>query len=490
MILINGKEVIDDVRILANGTFETTDFPQFLGSRDKTEIISKERFIANQIPFIDFPLSVRFKNEKYQTSRYSHEEIGQVDDVVCKTGYININNGEKKFATIKIGNIEIRRLAIKTKAYKGYYSHGLSYSEYIELSFHYEFDIRIYTLNGETTDHTFYADTQQRLENYRFQERRYNTRPIMSLFRNIVALINNYVESKHPLEQISFVYLNQLLPQKKNESHYDVHPFIFSDALDVVYSLQLSKDDNHIILEFGNSLEPFMNRYIVGLLNSILNINLRLDKETKTYKSGIPEYIKYPKEIISLRNYLQCLLYIGIYENFNAETSKKEYLILPSDSERESVDLLKDYLICPPKDNFLKLFDFFADMEATHIEDGITRVGHDDREWKEKTFVIPFKKIFMTNDTYINKINELLGIKLEYQEEYISEYSWDESKNHPARYYFFERYDDDYVAGLACCRHDIGSAKLKKESFYKLLDYFIRKYLNMPVVKKYNDYKY
>ena len=473
--MINGKEVIDDVRILENGTFETSDFPKDFWDSNKTEIINKERFIANQIPYVDFPSSVHIKNEKHQTSRYSCEEIGQVDDVICETGFIDINSGKKELATIKIGNIEIKRLTIKTKAHKGYYSYGLSYSEYVKLTFHYEFEIRIHVLNGECFDHTFFADTRQRLEHY-FQKRQYNQWPIKTLFRNIVPLINNYVECKHPIEQISFVYLNQLLPQKDGR-RYEVHPFRFTDALDVAYSLQLTLDDNHFLVEFGDGLEPFMNRYIVGLINSILNINLRFDKETKTYKSGISERIEYPKEIISLRNYVQCLLYIGIYENFNADISKAEYLIRPSESERESVDLPKNYLTNHPKEDFLGLYDFIADMEATHIEDGITRVGRDDREWKEKTFIIPFKKNFWASDTYINKINELLDIKLEFQEEYISEHSWDESKNHAARYYYFERYDDDYVAGLACCRHDIGSSELRKESFYKLLDYFMKKYI-------------
>ena len=475
MILINGKEVIDDVRILEDGTFETTDFPKDFWNSNKTDTLNKERFVANQIPYVDFPSSVHVKNEKYQTSRYIREEIGQVDDVVCETGYVDINSGKKELATIKIGNIEIIRLTIKTIAIKGYYSYGLSYSEYVELSFRYEFEIRINTLNDESFNHKLFADTRQRLEYYD-QKRQYNQWPIKTLFRNIVPLINTYVECKHPIEQISFVYLNQLLPQKDG-SHYNVHPFRFADALDVAYSLQLTLDDNHILVEFGDGLEPFMNRYIVGLLNSILNIDLRFDKEARTYKSNIFERIEYPKEIISLRNYLQCLIYIGIYENFNAETSKAEYLILPSESERESVALPKDYLTSQPKDDFLELFDFIADMEATHIEDGRTRVGRDDSEWKEKTFVIPFKKNFWASDTYINKINELLGIKLEFQEEYICEHSWDKSKNHAARYYYFERYDDDYVAGLACSRHDIGSSELRKKSFYKILDYFMKKYI-------------
>lgn len=46
MILINGKEVIDDVRFVENGTFETTDFPKDFLDSNKTETINKERFIG------------------------------------------------------------------------------------------------------------------------------------------------------------------------------------------------------------------------------------------------------------------------------------------------------------------------------------------------------------------------------------------------------------------------------------------------------------
>lgn len=62
MILINGKEVIDDVRILEDGTFETTDFPKDFWNSNKTETLNKERFVANQIPYVDFPSSVHVKN--------------------------------------------------------------------------------------------------------------------------------------------------------------------------------------------------------------------------------------------------------------------------------------------------------------------------------------------------------------------------------------------------------------------------------------------
>lgn len=473
MILINGKEVIDDVRIKEDGTFETTDILGRLWMSDKAEVINKERFINNLLPYVEYPSFVHVKNEEYETMPYCREEIGQVDDVICETGYINIDSGQKRISTIQIGNIEIKKLLIQTKAYKDYHSYdGLSRSEYEELIFHYEFTINI-TVGDESFEHTFYADITQ--PTYFQKKRKYNSSPIKTLFEEIVPLLNGYINSSYSIKQINLSYLNQLLPQKEEDNYY-VHPFKFSDALNIVYGLRVIKGDYYILIEVGKDLKPYMNLYIVSLINSILGVNLQHDKETGTYIATI-DSINFPSEIISLQNYLQCLLYYGIYENFDAEKAKELYLVLPSSQDNNKIKLIKDYLNVHVDIDFLKLYDFISDMETTHIEDGMYRVGRDDREWKVKTFIIPYKKNFWASDFYIEKINEILKIKLKFQEEFKSDHCWDEENNHPARYYYSETYDDDYVAGLACRRHDIGSAKLKQESFYELLDYFMKKYI-------------
>lgn len=476
MILINGKEIIDDVIINEDGTFETTDVPGRFWVSDETEVIEKERFVDNRLPYIEYPSSVYVKNEKYESFLYYHEEIGHVDDVICETGYINIDSGQKIISPIQIGNIGIKKLLIQTKAYKGYHSYGLSRSEYEELIFHYEFTIKI-TVGEYSFEHTFYADITQPTEHHYFQKKRkYNSSPIKTLLGGIVPLLNGYINSGFSIKQINLNYLNQLLPQKE-EDNYNVHPFMFSDALDIVYGLQVIKGKDSILIEVGKDLKPYMNLYIVSLINSILGVNLQQNKETGTYIATI-DGINFPSEIISLQNYLQCLLYYGIYENFDAEKAKEQYLILPSSQDNNKIELIKDYLNVHVDIDFLRLYDFISDMGTTHIEDGMYRAGRDDYEWKVKTFIIPCKKTFWASDIFIEKINEILGIKLEFQEEFKSENYWDENKNHPARYYYSERYDDGYIGGLACSRHDIGSAKLKQESFYNLLDYFMKKYIS------------
>lgn len=111
-------------------------------------------------------------------------------------------------------------------------------------------------------------------------------------------------------------------------------------------------------------------------------------------------------------------------------------------------------------------------MDATHFQDGITRVGRDDKEWKELSFTFPLLSDFRPNMALIQKINELLQIKLTFYQ----------SKNdsNSIGYSYFEIYDDDYIGGLTCNRTDLGSTELRKTSFHKLVCAIMDYYLHKP----------
>lgn len=477
MILINGKEIIDEVSIEENLSFETICLahPPMLGSY-KTDIIEKERFTNSQIPYVDYPPPIIKGFNPYYGFGTGKCRVG---NVICETGYVNIENGEKSIVPIRIGNIEIQKICVSTQGlfkpfYSSYYDriHGLDGGWW---EFHYEFVIIIFGGNNEYLKHTFYADSKLRSKDI-YDNWTYNktySGPIRTLLGSIIPLLNSFLSLAFPLEQINFFYINQLLPQK--EDNCNVHPFKFTDALDIVYSSQIIQDEDNWIIEIGKGFKPYMNLYIVSLINSILNINLNFDKEAGTFKATLPNKIDYPQKLISFRNFILCLLYIGIYEKYDEKKAKEHFLVLPSIKERNLIDLQKDYLEIIPDLSFLQLFDFIADIEATLIEDGITRVGRDDYEWKEKTFIIPYKKDFWASSVFIEKINEILKIKLIFEDEVNSHDSWN---NHPSRYYYFEKYDAVYIAGLACSRHDIGSFELTQKSFYKLLEYFMKEYIS------------
>lgn len=467
MILINGREIISDVIVREDGTFGTTDVPGRYWN-NKMEPIDKERFTELRIPYIEVPSAVFVKNTRDMSDFYFYGGyFGDVDDIECETGYINISNGIKEKSSLIIENIEIKKLIIKTQAKMEVYSWGASHDQYLRLDFHYDFIIGISLDEQDYLEHTFVADAYKQFKTY--EQKKYNIEPLKSLFRDIIPSINAFIKTKSTIRNINFNYLDQLLPQKE-KIDIPFHSFKFSDALDVIYNAQfIEHEDGNVEIEFGKGMLPYMNKYIVSLLNSLLKIQLKLDNKTRTYKSNLPLCLSYPKDIISLPNYVQCLLFIGAYKYFDTEQARNNYLLLPSSDDTDIIEIDPPYENCL-NDTFLTIYDFIADMEASHIEDGQYRAGRDDREWKEKTYMFPFKKELKDSETIIGIINRLLNIKLEP--------SWDSSENHLSYYYSFECYDDGYIGGMACSRHDIGSDKLRKESFYLLLDYFVKQYIS------------
>lgn len=325
---------------------------------------------------------------------------------------------------------------------------------------------------GEKIERTLLADDS--LELRPWTDKEYKLSPIYGFLRNIAPRINNYILAGYDIKRINFAYLEQLLPQCK-EKEISVHTFKFSDALDIVYTMQLGKDINgNDIVEFGKNLLPFINHYIVEFINSKLQIRLLYDSVSKTFKAELPP-INFPQEIISLQHYLQCTLFMALYESYDDQEAEKYYLVNPIVDKLNVIHANELSLENNISDSFLNLFDFIANIEASHFADGRTRVGRDDIEWEEKTFIFPYKEQLKDIEIIVDTINRILGIKLLFEEE-TDRSTWHQ-EYHPARYYYFNQFNKEYVSGLACNRFDMGSAKLKKESFYKLLDYFIKGYI-------------
>ena len=107
MILINGKEVIDDVRIKEDGTFETTVVSGRIGVSEKTKAIDKERFVDNLLPYVEIPSFVHVKNEKHETMQYCREEINRFGcSPICR-----------KFDENIVKNLQIGALPLTLRAH-------------------------------------------------------------------------------------------------------------------------------------------------------------------------------------------------------------------------------------------------------------------------------------------------------------------------------------------------------------------------------------
>jgi len=471
MIIINGNEVLSDIKYLHNGKFQRTipNYDSLVGNR--TEIFEKDCFVNNCVPYIDYPEYVHVKDELIKKNNYCYEDFGKVDDLICDTGYINVADGKKEKSPIFIGKVCVDEIRIKTKIIKKFYTYGLSYEDYLELYFHYEFNFKI-SDNNNYHNYLFEADSHKIIK-MPFYDCTYDIQPLFILTRKIIPLINKYLSLGNDLMDLNTYYLRSLLPNKDNRT--DIHPFSFEDALDIIYNLDIIRGNDYVTIVVGKGKIPYMNAYIVRLINSILKLKLAQNINSKLYKADLPYCLNYPKDNISLRNYIQCILFWGIYDNFDVKKAREAFLTLPSNSDQEEIVLKKDYINNPPDTEMLKIFDFIADIDATCYIDGHCRVGRDDCEWKERTITIPYKN-FKLPKKILSKINELLEANLEFQEEKKSKNIWDSDKNHPARYYFFEEYEREYVSGSACRRQDIGSSQLKRDSFYKLLNFFLKFY--------------
>ena len=71
--------------------------------------------------------------------------------------------------------------------------------------------------------------------------------------------------------------------------------------------MEIKNINGNKIIRFGARMGEYINFYIANLINSILNINLKYDIQTKTIYSELP-YISQQRTYGSLKEYISCLL--------------------------------------------------------------------------------------------------------------------------------------------------------------------------------------
>lgn len=468
MILINDCDIIRADKL---NEIETVEFPNSacistcqwcklnkLVNRDydscycENPICRLKNTCSTIFPFINYP----FLQERIWTE--------------CEIGYYDIVKKTKDYKPIKFDHIIINSIKVLRNSLQ-HHSYGYRYGrDDLELFYSYEISVEIYNQDNEQhINHIFTSNDLIRKEPWgKYDKSKATT--MKYLFQRTIPLLNEYVRHQKPINLINFNYIEKTLPQKDNYLS-NVHRFNKSDALNIIYNMEIKDVNGNKIIRFGAGMEEYINHYIANLINSILNINLKYDRQTKTIYSELP-YISQQRTYGSLKEYISCLLYLCIIKNYNDDLAKQEYLIaVPIEglSLASKINFVENLI---PSKELIEIFSFFSNMKATHFQDGRTRVGRDDREWKELSFTFPLLSDFRPNIALIQKINELLQIELTpYQ-----------SKNdfNSIGYSYFEIYDDDYVGGLACNRTDLGSTELRKTSFHKLVCAIIDYYLYKP----------
>jgi hypothetical protein len=377
-----------------------------------------------------------------------------------EVGRLSFNKIPKKYFKIEIGNISICTIRIQKE----------SEQNQDILYYHYEILIEIHGQKTNTINHLFKADDFMRKDITIGYYDRYYVKAMRYLFQNVIPLINKYVESQQPVELLNFNYLEKMLPQKGNYKTI-IHPFTLSDAMNIIYDMKVEITNDYKIVRFGLKNEEYMNYYMADLINSILDIKLKYDNTTKTSYSTLPIIPNvFCKNIDSITRYLSCLLYLGIIKNFDDERAKQEYLIAVPTGEFLSFST-KPVEKEIPSNKYIDIFSFIFNMDATHFEDGQTRVGRDDMEWEEKTFIFPPPLNFVPNTQLIQAINELLEIELIYEEKKETP----SYASHPARYYYFEKFNYGSVSGLSRSRREVKG--FRRISFHKIVRFFTDCYL-------------
>lgn len=279
------------------------------------------------------------------------------------------------------------------------------------------------------------------------------------MFRNTIPLINKYISQSLPIEYININYLQKTLPDKNCYYIDKNREYCLFDTMDILYSMEIDREKK--IIQFGKGKNLLINYYIMKLINYTLSINLIYDESTKTIYSKIEENL-----LLKTNEEIACVLYLNIIKNFDKEIANQFYLMEMPKEETNNIYPIDKIKIITPDKTLLESYEFISTLEAYHFIDGITRVGRDDVEWTEKSFIFHAKKGFKPDIDLIKEINKLLEIELELSKPYINS---DENI-----YSYKIIYDRDYIAGLAM-KKDLGSEELRKASFYKLCIYLMEK---------------
>lgn len=470
MILLNGSEIIENVRIDKNGEIRIPDLPPLYVCTDKSckysnwsksfkslfcqvcndkiTIDQKREFVSTILPFIDV----------------SHLKEGEWN--YCEIGYIDIENLAKKYTQFDLNNVTILDICIKKDTIMRNPFSNSRYWYPNKICYSYEINIEIHQ-NSVSRTHRFIAGDLLE-EDFTGKWDKKGVRTMKCLFADIIPLINEYLISNKPIELINFDYLDNVLPKEpdyiSNCSLFSIHT-----AMNLVYYMEIEDTEVEKIVRFGRDMNGTMNYYMADLVNTILGINLKYDSETKTSYSiltNIPN--KYSKSNETIKRYLSCLLYLSINCFYDEERANSEYLIrVPDKGLKMSSSINAFKKICISND-FEKIYNFIYGMEATHFQNGQYRVGRDDREWKEKYYAFPINSDYLPNDRLISKINVLLEIELQ----------CNENQGIKKSYSFYEIYDKDYIAGMTEGRVDLGSEGFRRGSFHTLVSYFTDCYLN------------
>ena len=204
MILLNGSEIIENVRINKNGEIRIPDLPPLYACTDKSckysnwsknfkslfchvcndkmTIDQKREFVSTILPFIDVSL---LKEGEWN---------------YCEIGYIDIENLAKKHTQFELNNVTLLDICIKKDTIMRNPFSNNRYWYPNKICYSYEINIEIHQ-NSVSRTHSFIAGDLLE-EDFTGKWNKKGVRTMKCLFADIIPLINEYLISNKPIELI------------------------------------------------------------------------------------------------------------------------------------------------------------------------------------------------------------------------------------------------------------------------------------------------
>lgn len=257
--------------------------------------------------------------------------------------------------------------------------------------------------------------------------------------------------------------INKELDHNKNFSEMNIHFYSecssnmewsqqyeyldsYSTILNMIYNCKLKKTkvwEKMGITIYGICIElesPYMyNPYIYWLLShTISELKFITNGGRKRYVGivkSLPEYIEKELELgntihMDHRIHVELGILASVILNFNKDYCKHGWKsILPIWESTQYVTPTVDT-------NLYSNYCIFRNLKYWSYIDGQNRVGRDDTEWNEDTYVIPVINGVVISEDILLLIENNMNIKFEYQEDNM-------------RYYCFVQGESDYIPGLA-----------------------------------------
>lgn len=311
----------------------------------------------------------------------------------CSFGYANIEKLTCKQSPINIGNLLIKNIRV------------LSF-------FHKENRKKVYKLyigrsNNETSVELDLMEHE-----------------LPCFFRYPISILNKLFADNIPIQDINMYSIYECV---LHESWRYELGFVkgYSYLLEMINECSLERVE---LLRLGGDYIKYgirikmksaytYNSYVFALLSKyVSNLLFASDDDSRYYEGivkDVPEYMIEelklgPTISIDYRNYIVLKLFAYVILNYNKEKFQEGWKCIKTTINNEkSIPMSFDIL--------LGFYNIFSNIRCWHYIDGEYRVGRDDYEWDEDTFVLPIFNNECIPQDILAKIKDNLSLDLRYE---------------------------------------------------------------------------